>query len=64
METGNRNAVFIDDEGERRMAVVLKTNEDGSANLTYQAGSSIHTVTAVFKDGAYRRAEKPSKEQA
>jgi len=58
----NRNAVFIDDEGDRHMAVVLNTNDDGSADLTYQAGGSIHTVTAVLKNGAYRRVKQPAKE--
>ena len=59
----NRNAVFIDDEGNRYTAVVLETNDDGSVELTYQAGGRIHTVTAVLKSGTYH-GQKPKKEQA
>ncbi len=58
----NRNAVFIDDKGGRHQAVVLTTNGDGSAELTYQAGGRINTVTAVLKNGGYHE-QKPKKEQ-
>lgn len=59
----SRNAVFIDDEGARHMAVILKANDDGSVDLTYQAGGRIHTVTAVRKGDAYH-GQEPKKEQA
>ncbi len=59
----SRNAVFIDDEGKRHQAVVLNTADDGSVELTYQAGGRIHTVTAVLKGGTYH-GQKPKKEQA
>lgn len=49
--SGDRNVVFIDDEGSRHQAVITDRMPDGSVTLTYQSGGAIHIANAVPKGG-------------
>lgn len=56
MNRNDRNTKLIAD-GKTYMAVVVGEDEDGTAELTYQAGGEIRNVTAVLKNSAYHEKE-------